>query len=61
VRSRQEEEADVVMCNPPPSVLDMQCWMMDVSFKDKDVNPLAMMEVGEREEKEDPPIVHDEI
>jgi hypothetical protein len=34
--------------------------MTQDSFKDKDVNPFAMIEVGEREEEdEDPPNVHD--
>jgi hypothetical protein len=35
--------------------------MMEDSFKDKDVNPLTMMDVGEREEEEDSPNVHDEM
>jgi hypothetical protein len=55
----REEETDVVMCNPPPSVSDSQYWMMEDPMKDKDVNPLAMIAVGEVEEEEDPPNVHD--
>jgi hypothetical protein len=35
--------------------------MMDDAFKDKEVNPLAMMEVGEREEEDNPPNVQEEM
>jgi hypothetical protein len=35
--------------------------MMEDSFKERDVNPLAMMEVGEREEEEEPPNVQQEM
>jgi hypothetical protein len=33
--------------------------MMVDSVKDKEVNPLAMMDVGEGKVEEDPPNVHD--
>jgi hypothetical protein len=33
--------------------------MTEVPFKDNEVNPLAMMGVGERDKEEDPPNVHD--
>jgi hypothetical protein len=59
VRVREEEEADVVMCNPPPLEEVEQYWMIEDSSKDKEVNPSAMIAVGEREEEEDPPNVHD--
>jgi hypothetical protein len=52
----REEEEDVLICNPPPYVLDLQFWMRQDSWKDKVEKEEAMIAVGEEEEL---PNVHD--